>query len=163
MEKSPRASLVPGPKLPLVQWARAPSFPGCFQDGCSSTSCPQPSTLALVSLSGLLSQHPSVSCSYSSTPSPCRMVSSLPESVAGAGRAPSPGTSPKLPACWQQARQLAPEGPFSSQGLSSQSPDAFILGALPGKVLCQGYLQATAPPPPHTHPPHCHPACSSIH
>ena len=59
--------------------------------------------------------------------------------------------SPQLPTRRLTATQLTPEGPFSSQGLSAQSPDTFILGASLGKVLCQCHLQATPPLPPHPH------------
>lgn len=73
--------------------------------------------------------------------------------VGGGASAPPPGALPTAAALEPTATQLAPEGPFSSQGLSAQSPDAFILGALLGHVLCRRRLEATAPPPPHTHTP----------
>lgn len=112
-----------------------------------------------------LSRRGSILLSHAATAGPWR-VSSLLENRCSRGRKSVPPSrnsiSPQLPTLRLTATQLTLEGPFSSQGLSSQSPDAFIWGALLGKVLCQCHLQATLPPH-HTHATQCHPACPSVH
>lgn len=104
-------------------------------------------------------QHLFVSCSQGRPLAgfpPCQRAG-----VGGSRSALPQHSIPAAAALRLTATQLALEGPFSSRGLSSQSPDAFILGALLGEALCQCHLQAMPPPPSHAR--QALPSCPSFH